>query len=335
MSSVASDDAQMYPKHVPSADANNEEAPHLWFHELITPYDAYHHGVRSFLCAKQTPYQSMAIVDTGVYGKALFLDGKIQTAVKDEAYYHEPLVHAPALAHGAPKSFLVLGGADGGAVREALRWRSTEQVTLVDIDGEVIESCQEYLPEIHRGALQDPRVELAVQDAAEFISNNSSTRKYDVVICDLTDPMENSPSLGLFTREFFESLLPLLSSSSSRVSLQAGPASLIENPTLFPRICATLRSVFAYVRPYQIYAPTYGSPLGMALASSEPIEFPQPHVIDDKFRNDISGDMFILDGHSLHGHFGVPRYVSTAIENESRIFTKRETANAFGHGTLL
>lgn len=334
MSSVASDDALVCDTNLSHVNKDSEEQPHVWIHEYLTPFDAYHHGIRSFLCAKQTAYQSMAIVDTGVYGKALFLDGKIQTAANDEAYYHEPLVHAPAVAYGAPKSFLVLGGADGGAIREALRWNSAEQVTLVDIDGDVIDACQRYLPEIHKGALQDPRVELAVQDAADFIAEGAFTKKYDVIVCDLTDPMENSPSLGLFTREFFQSLLPLLSSSKSTVALQAGPASLVENATLFPRICATLRSVFAHVAPYQIYAPTYGSPLGMAVASNEPINLPEPQMIDQTFKSTIEGEMSVLDGRALHAHFGIPRCVSKAINAETRVYTKHETANAFGQGTL-
>jgi spermidine synthase len=318
--------------------ADVSDRPDLWFHEFLTPFDAYHHGVREVICSKQTPFQSLTIADTGTYGRALFLDGKIQTAAGDERHYHEPMVHGPAVASGgAPTSFLVLGGADGAAVREALRWSTTQRVTLVDIDRAVINACQEHLPGIHCGALQDPRVELVVDDAAVFIAQRGNGRPpYDVVICDLTDPMENSPSLALFTVEFFRSLKLLLSSPRAAVSLQAGPASLVENPSLFPRVCATLRAAFEHVHPCQLFAPTYGSPLGMAVASDMSIDLPAPSTLDTLFKEQLAPghELEVLDGAAFHAMFGIPRYLTAAIEAENRVFTASDMANAFGQGTL-
>lgn len=308
-------------------------APSLWFHEALTPYNSFHHGVADLLASAQTPFQRMQIADIGPYGRALFLDGKLQTASGDEAHYHEPIVHTPALLRAAPPArFLVLGGADGGAVREALRWRSAAHVTLVDIDGAVVDACARHLRDVHAGALEDPRVTVRVMDALRFIRETTET--FDVVVCDLTDPMENSPSLGLFTREFFASLKPLLSSPAATVSLQAGPSSLVENPTLFPRVCATLRSVFAHVRPFHIFAPTYGSPLGMAVASDTPLSLPSEAEVDCALESQLIGECAVLDGMAWRALFGIPKSTRRAIDAETRVYSSADTADAFGSGTL-
>lgn len=307
--------------------------PSLWFHEELTPYNSFHHGVINLLESKQTPYQLMQIADIGPYGRALFLDGKLQTATADEAHYHEPIVHTPALLHPRPPArFLILGGADGGAAREALRWRSTTHVTLVDIDGAVIDACARHLPSIHAGALADPRVTVRAMDALRFIRETRET--FDVVVCDLTDPMENSPSLGLFTVEFFSSLKPLLSSAAACVSLQAGPSSLVENAALFPRVCATLHAAFEHMRPFQVFAPTYGSPLGMAVASDTPLRLPAEAEVDEVLDAQLTGECKVLDGMAWRGLFGIARATRKAIEAEKRVYSASETAKAFGSGTL-
>ena len=312
--------------------SHSESIPDMWFVEYLTPHDAYHHGVKELLHASRTHFQSMTIADTGAYGRALFLDGKIQTAEGDEAFYHEPLVHGPCVWHGSPESVLILGGADGGAAREALQWGSVKSVVVVDIDGEVVNACRKYLPQISRGAFESPRCELIVGDALDYIGK--TTKKFDVIICDLTDPMESSPSLSLFTREFFSKLRRTLSDRGA-VSIQAGPASLVESGTLFPRICSTLRSVFQSVHPYQVFVPTYGSPLGMVIGATSQDELPSVETVDEIFAEKLEGSLHVLDGRSFHGLFALPRCTSIAIEAEKAIFTEENTANAFGKGSLL
>ncbi len=215
-----------------SGDVDNQ--PYIWFVEYITPNDAYHHGVQELLMTKRTPYQSMIIGDTGAYGRALFLDGKIQIAEGDEAFYHEPLVHPPILLNRSAKSILILGGADGGAAREALRWKSVERVVVVDIDRDVVEGCRTHLPRIADGAFEDSRCKIVIEDALDFI--DEGTESFDVILCDLTDPMENSPSLSLFTKEFFQKVFNRLSTDGV-MSIQGGPLSLVESPTLFSKNC--------------------------------------------------------------------------------------------------
>lgn len=306
--------------------------PDIWFVEYLTPHDAYHHGVKTLLHSTRSPYQSITIADTGAYGRALFLDGKIQTTERDEPLYHEPLVHVPNVLHATPSQVLILGGADGGAARESLKWHSVQRVVVVDIDQIVVDSCKQFLPSIAQGSLDDPRCDLIVADALEYIRDTTDT--FDVIICDLTDPMEDSPSLDLFTLQFFKKLTARLTPKGA-ISIQVGPASLIESPTLMPRICATLRHVFPSVHPYHVFVPTFGSPLGMAVATKQPTELPFESTIDAILRKQVQGDLAVIDGFAFRGLFALPRATRRAIEEEVDVFTDTHTANAFGRGNLL
>ena len=168
-----------------------------WIGESFTPDDIWQHRVVKLLMQRQTPFQELAIVESGAYGKALVLDGRWQTCTGDEFLYHEPLVHAPFIVHGQPRRILIAGGADGGAAREALKWNDVEEILLVDIDGDAVDACRTWLPEIHQGSLNDARVRIEIADAFDLIAN---TRGWDVIIADLTDPIESGPAYKLWRR---------------------------------------------------------------------------------------------------------------------------------------
>lgn len=314
-----------------SPSSNVTAPPDMWFVEYLTPHDAYHHGVRELLHASKSAYQTITIADTGAYGRALFLDGKIQTAEGDEPFYHEPLVHVPCAHCQSPANVLILGGADGGAAREALRWKSVQNVVVVDIDRDVVDACKKYLPSIADGSLDDERCELVICDALDYVDD--CQMQFDVVICDLTDPMEDSPSLSLFTVEFFQKLKKCMRDDGA-LSIQVGPASLVESSRLMPRVCATLRSVFKTVDPYQVFVPTYGSPLGMAVARKGTAELPDDTKVDQLFAKQINSELTVLDGPAFSALFALPRSTRKAIQMEQEIFTEHNTANAFGRGTL-
>ena len=143
----------------------------LWINEYITPWDIYAHGITKVLAYQKTAFQEMYIVESGAYGKALVLDGKWQSCTGDEFIYHEVLVQPGMIAHGNPKTALVLGGGEGATIREILRWQSIERVVMIDIDGEVVAACQEHLPEMHQGAFEDPRIELKIADICHSRTN--------------------------------------------------------------------------------------------------------------------------------------------------------------------
>ena len=302
----------------------------FWVSEYITPWDVYQHGVTRVLASRKTRFQDMLIVETGAYGKALVLDGKWQSSTRDEFLYHEPLVHPAMIQHGRPKRVLVLGGGEGATVREVLRWATVEKVTMVDIDGEVVEACREHLPEMHQGAFDNPRTELVIGDALELL--DSTDEKWDVVISDLSDPIEEGPSFKLFTREYFEKVRRVLEAGGTFV-VQAGPVAPAEH-MLHARLVRTVRTVFPHVLSYASFVPTYGAPWGFALAGDRKIDTrPDPGAVDETLSRHTSGGLSLIDGRSLLGLLQTPLYLRRAIEERDDIYTLAEPPKFFGVGT--
>lgn len=147
----------------------------------------------------KTEHQHLEIVQTPFMGRVMLLDGVVQTTEKDEFMYHEMMVHVPLFAHPAPKRVLIIGGGDGGIVREVMRHNNVEHVTQVEIDASVVEMCKEYFPNHSAGAFDDPRLNLVIADGKDFVAN--CTEKYDVIIADSTDPI--GPGEVLFTSDFY------------------------------------------------------------------------------------------------------------------------------------
>ena len=301
----------------------------LWVSEYITPWDIYQHGITRVLTARRTRFQEMLIVETGAYGKALVLDGKWQSCTGDEFHYHEPLVQPAMILHGAPRRVLVLGGGEGATVREILRWKTVERVVMVDIDGEVVEACREHLPEMHQGAFDDPRTEVVVGDALEYLDR--SEERWDLVISDLSDPIEEGPSFKLFTREYFEKIRRVVAEGGFFV-VQAGPVSPAEC-SLHVRLVNTVASVFTHARSYASHVPTYASPWGFCIASDRPIDHrPDPDATDALLAEKTTGGLRFMDGESLLGLLQTPAHIRRAIAAETRVYTLDEPPAFFGTG---
>ncbi|HAE05256.1 MAG TPA: spermidine synthase [Richelia sp.] len=306
----------------------------FWVSEHITPWDIYSHGIIDVLTHKKTAYQEMYIVETGVYGKALVLDGKWQSCTGDEFLYHEPLVHPAMIFHGGPRKVLILGGGEGATAREVLRWKSVEKVVMIDIDGEVVEACKQYLPEMHQNVFDDARLQVEIADALHFL--NTTNEKWDVVISDLSDPIESGPSFALFTREFFEKILLALSSDGF-FAIQAGPVSPGEL-TLHARLVNTLNTVFPNVQSYSSYTSTYGRPWGFALSSQSEINInPNTEEIDQLLREKTNSKLQMLDGITLTGMLHIPKHIRQAITSAAltnQIYTMASPPKFFGQGSV-
>ena len=289
----------------------------LYFAEQITPWDVYKHGIERVLVHQKTKYQEMCIVESAD-GKALILDGKWQSYTEDEFLYHECLVHPPMIFHGSPRKVLVFGGAEGATIREILRWKTVEKVVMVDIDGEVVEACKKYLPEMHQNSFEDPRVELIIDDAQNFLESSSET--WDVIISDLTDPIEEGPSFPLFTQEYFQKIHQVLSADGSFI-IQAGSIAPAEM-YIHVRVVKTLQSVFSYVGSFLPYSSSYGCPLGFVIASDKEFSStPNPEKIDSLLAEKTTGGFKLMDGISLLGMSRVPLNLRQAIATETQIYT--------------
>ena len=155
---------------------------------------------------EKTELQDLIIFDNAYFGRVMALDGVIQLTERDEPIYHEMMTHVPLLTHGNAHSVLVIGGGDGGSLREVLKHPGVERLVLVEIDSSVIDLCKKYLPNVSKGSFENPRVEIVIQDASEYVKQKGEL--FDVIICDSTDPI--GPGQVLFTEEFYGGCKSLL-----------------------------------------------------------------------------------------------------------------------------
>lgn len=231
-----------------------------WFTEELSGQWRQSLPILSKLVDQKSPFQHIEVYETRDFGRMLVLDGKVQCTERDEAPYHEMLAHVPMLTHPAPKEVLVVGGGDGGTVREALKHPGVERVTLVEIDEQVIEVSRRWLPGLAQG-LSDSRLRILTQDAAEAIRTQSPQ---DVILVDSSDP--EGPSEVLFTPRFFQSLKNALKPDGV-IALQAG------SPFFYPRQIADARGqlekIFRYVRPYLLPVLTYPGGTWCMIAASD------------------------------------------------------------------
>jgi len=209
-----------------------------------------HKGDRLF--KGQSPYQKVEVYDTFAYGRMLTLDGMVMTSEKDEYVYHEMIAHIPMQVHSNAKRALVIGGGDGGAVRELLRYEQLEEVVMVEIDGMVIEASKQFLPEI-AAAFDEPRLNLKVADGIEYVKN-SPDGAFDLVIVDSTDPV--GPAEGLFTPEFYQHVHRILSPEGIMVTQSESPRF---NAKVFREIFDCYRDIFGPDKVHCYFAsiPTY------------------------------------------------------------------------------
>jgi len=234
----------------------------LLFHPGHDAVYGFEHARR--LASVSSPYQHIEVWDTPQLGRLFTLDGRPMTAIGDEFIYHECMVHPAALAHPAPRTALVLGGGDGGAARQLLKHPSIERIVVAELDAEVVRMTREYLPEVHGGAFDDPRVELVIGDAAHFVAGAAATAtaQFDLVVFDLTPP--DSPAAGLYTPDFYIQLKRVMRPTAA-LSLHLG--SPYFQPQRVAGLLDDLRDTFAFVRTMHTFVPLYGSLWMMATAS--------------------------------------------------------------------
>lgn len=204
--------------------------------EFVTPDFGHLYVPGRLLCKEKTPYQEIEIIETETFGRAMFLDGKIQVSDLDEDRYHQYLVQGPILAHPRARSIYIIGGGDGGGVEEAAKHTTIERIVMAELDQVVIERAKTFLPHISKGAFSDPRLELRCVDALEDLSK--SRDRYDVIIVDLTEP--HGPSKMLYTHQFYALLAERLT-PGGRVGLHT------DNYWLFPESYGTIYNTLASV----------------------------------------------------------------------------------------
>jgi len=210
----------------------------------------------------QSEYQRIDVVDFHKMGRALVLDGLVQAVESDEFVYHETLVQTGLYNCSRPESAVILGGGDGGALREVLRCRSIKRVTMVDIDRMVVEASRKYLRSIHKGSFGDERVKLVFEDGREYLRKRRG--QFDLIVVDVTEPIPSGPSLCLYSKEFYQVAKRALG-SGGMLATHALPY----GDKQFCRIVATLKLVFRTVLPFHAYVRSFVDDWGFALATDK------------------------------------------------------------------
>lgn len=236
-----------------------------WFEETL--HENWRQGIRikEILYRDQTELQDLMIFESYAWGRVLTLDGVVQTTTGDEFCYHEMIVHVPMLAHGNPKQVLIIGGGDGGCLREALKHEGVERVTQVEIDRSVIDLCRKWLPTISDGAFDHPKARVIVADGARFAAE--SPERFDVIVVDSTDPI--GPGAVLFTEEFYRNVRRLLNPGGILTTQCGNPS--IKPQELVDTQAAQRAAGFALVDYYLPVVPTYiGGGMALGFATDDP-----------------------------------------------------------------
>lgn len=197
-----------------------------------------------------TEHQRLIVFDNAEFGRVMMLDGVVQLATKDDFIYHEMMAHVPLFAHGRAKRALIIGGGDGGVLREALRHPGLESVTLCEIDRSVIDLCREHFPDISAGAFDDPRTRIVIADGTKFVAD--ADERFDLIMVDSTDPI--GPGAVLFTKQFYADCCRALAPGGVLVTQNGLP--FLQGPELKQSV-GYFRDLFADAFAYLATTPSY------------------------------------------------------------------------------
>jgi len=262
--------------------------------------------IKEKLFETQSKYQRIEIYGTEGFGKLFVLEGTVQLVEQGEGSYHEPLVHPALLAHPHPQRILIIGGGDGGTLREVLKHKTVEKAVMVEIDELVVEVSKIYLG-IDRGAFDDPRAEIIIGDGVEYVKNTKE--KFDVIIIDSTDPV--GPAKRLFSEEFYRSAYNALNEQGIVVT-QAGSVYLFTNELLDAH--KAMKNVFDKVHYFSFPVIGYASPWSFLVGVKGNIDFTK---VDLKRAEGL--ELIYYDPERHETLFQMPKYVKELLEGKPKL----------------
>lgn len=278
-----------------------------------TLYNAYSQQfvVDKVYFEQKTDHQHLIIFENAKFGRVLALDGVIQTTEADEFIYHEMLTHVPIFAHGEVKRVLIIGGGDGGILREVCKHNTVEEITQVEIDDQVIAMCKEYLPKHSAGSYDDPRVTIVIDDGANYVRQCQTA--FDLIISDCTDPM--GPGDALFTSDFYADCKKCLTNNGVFVAQNGVAYMQLEEVTTTAK---RLNPYFAEQTFYCAAVPTYvGGVMTFALATDSIATKETPlELIQQRFSAaDIQTRYYNAAIHQAS--FALPQYIVNALHQNA------------------
>jgi len=246
----------------PNIDENTTK-PDLWSGQAFSLH------VKEVLFSERSKYQDIMVLKSHSYGNVLVLDGVIQTTDRDEFAYQEMLTHLPMFSHPNPRQILIIGGGDGGILREVLKHPSVEKVTMCEIDGMVVDVAKKFLPQLSV-CFASPKLTLHIGDGFEFLKAHK--QEFDVVITDSSDPF--GPAESLFGKPYYE----LISESLCDGGILASQAeSIWLHFDLITSLVHSVRQIFKSIAYASSTVPSYPSgSIGYLLASKKQCDLTTP-----------------------------------------------------------
>lgn len=287
-----------------------------WYVESFAPTEEHHHAIEETYYAGRSAFQDIAVIRTPTFGKMLVLDGDTQSSQHDEKIYHESLVHPALAAVDDRREVLILGGGEGATLREVLRRSDVVRCTMVDIDGDVVELSKKYLPEWSDGAFEDPRARVIVGDALAFLRDDRDT--YGVVISDLTEPLEDSPSNPLFCDAVFTDIKSRLAPGGVYV-LQASTAGF-QNMFVHAKMVRTLRRYYKFVRSFYTHVPAFDNDWAFIACSDglDVAELADGRI--DAYVGGLRGENYFYDAQTHRRLFSLPLYLRRELAKAGETF---------------
>ncbi|MGJ3264481.1 MAG: hypothetical protein ACFE0R_14715 [Salinarimonas sp.] len=282
--------------------------PGRWTQEHLAEGEMHCHRIDATLHRADTGLQTIEVVETGGYGRGLFLDGRVQHVAADEYIYSEAIVHPPAVMLGSRcRRVLTVGGGPGGVVREALRHRRVERVVQVEIDAAVLELCRTWFAHVAQGCHDDPRVEVVIADIRDYARHTHE--RFDLVVNDISEPMEGTPAAGLFEAPMLEALASLLTPEGVLVTWagSAGPRS----DDLARAIDRAVAALLPHTTRWLCHPQAYGTAWLTVAGSRAPLD-PwrlSPAAIDAWLAAEVDGEPMLYDGETHRHMFSLPKDV--------------------------
>jgi spermidine synthase len=284
-----------------------------WFLDIESPNRITLNGTEDAVFSLQTHYQRLEVFRTARYGLCLVLDGRMQLAESDEWIYHELLVHPACVIHGAPRRAIVLGGGDGCAVRELLKYPMLGDITLVDIDEQVVAAFRDRFCDINHGALRNRRVKVFHDDASSYLETQK--QPFDIIIADLTEPFDPSELAGdlsenLYTSAFYDLIQKKLAPDGIFVCQSGGVLYQPEHDGFHNRIVRDIKVRFPHVNVCYEFVPSFVELWSVTLAARRPLHLKDYEVEQTLQKLDVRGLRY-YDGVSHERAFRLPKSLRT------------------------
>ena len=289
-------------------NANKEDNMGLWFSEIENDMISYGYKFNDVLFNDRSEYQSVKVIETEAVGRMMLLDDLIMVTDFDEFVYHEVISHIPVCLHKKPEKVVVIGGGDGGTVRELLKHQCIKEIVLCEIDEMVVEASKKFFPDLGR-FLNDERVTVRIGDGVAYMQEHAAG-ELDLVIVDSTDPI--GPGEGLFCKDFYRSVSAALKSDGMMVCQSE---SVWHRPEMLHRIHNNVSAGFDFRKSYIAGIPTY--PRGTwswTVGSKNPII---PEEYDRERFNQVKADLKYLNDQTMLSVFALPNFYLDKLSRNS------------------